>query len=535
MIVGGPTTVMAAALLVAPGPVSFALTGPVMFVSTAAAMPVTVTLIVQLPPAAIVPPASLMVFPPVVVSVPPPQVAELPLATVRPAGKLSVNATPVMGSDAFVLVIVKVRVVDPFNGIVAAPKALLIVGGVATVRIAVLLVMPVPPLVELTAPVVLFLTPGVMPVTTRLNVQLLPPAIDAPASVIKLPPLVLSVPPQVSDVPLVTVNPAGSVSLNATPLSGTVAFGFVIVKLRVVVPFSGIFAAPNALEMVGGATTVIVAVLLVPPVPPLVALTAPVVLFLTPAVVPVTVTLNEQLVLLPIDPPASDIMFGAVVVRVPPPHTVELPFGTVKPNGSVSVNCTPVNDVVVFGFVMVNVSTLVPFNGIVAASNDFIIDGGPTTVSIAVLLVPPAPLSLELMFPVVLLQTPVVEPVTVTLNEQVPLAPSVPPEKVMVLGEVVETMPPPQAAVGPEVGTVIPAGSESMNAMPVSPRVVLGFVMLNVRVLVWPSRMLEGENDFMIVGAAATLIETVAVLVQPPGLLSTYLNVSRPWKAANGV
>src|SRR5215472_17097889 len=106
----------------------------------------------------------------------------------------------------------------------------------------------------------------------------------------------------------------------------------------------------------------------------------------------------------------------------------------------------------------------------VAASNDFIIDGGPTTVSIAVLLVPPAPLSFELMFPVVLFHTPVVDPVTVTLNEQLPPPASVPPEKLIVLGAVVETMPPPQAAVGPEVGTVIPAGSVSVNVIPVRPR-----------------------------------------------------------------
>src|SRR5262245_20909640 len=122
-----------------------------------------------------------------------------------------------------------------------------------------------------------------------------------------------------------------------------------------------------------------VAVLLPTPVPPLVALTAPVVLFLTPAVVPVTVTLNEQLLLAAIAPPLSEIMFGAVVVSVPPPHTVEVPFGTVKPAGKVSVTATPVNAVVVFGLVIVNVRTLVPFSGIVAALNDFAIVGGPTT------------------------------------------------------------------------------------------------------------------------------------------------------------
>ena len=43
--------------------------------------------------------------------------------------------------------------VVPFSGIVAAPNALAIEGGEATVRLA-LAVLPVPPLVEVTAPVV---------------------------------------------------------------------------------------------------------------------------------------------------------------------------------------------------------------------------------------------------------------------------------------------------------------------------------------------------------------------------------------------
>jgi hypothetical protein len=47
--------------------------------------------------------------------------------------------------------------------------------------------------------------------------------------------------------------------VNATPLKATVLVaGFVIVKSSVVVPFSGILAAPNPLEMLGGATTITV-------------------------------------------------------------------------------------------------------------------------------------------------------------------------------------------------------------------------------------------------------------------------------------
>ena len=78
---------------------------------------------------------------------------------------------------------------------------------------------------------------------------------------------------------LATARPAGSVSPKATPLSATVAFGLVMVKLRVVVPFRLMLAAPNALEMLGGPITVILAVLLVAPAPLSVAEMGPVVLF----------------------------------------------------------------------------------------------------------------------------------------------------------------------------------------------------------------------------------------------------------------
>ncbi|MGH9764959.1 MAG: hypothetical protein ACREAC_29330, partial [Blastocatellia bacterium] len=81
---------------------------------------------------------------------------------------------------------------------------------------------------------------------------------------------------------------------------------------------------------------------------------------------------------------------------------------------------------------MTNVSTLVPFSGIVDASKDLVMLGGPTTVKVAVLLVAPAPLSLELMAPVVLFQTPEAAPVTVTPNEHVPDPARVPAVKLIV-------------------------------------------------------------------------------------------------------
>ena len=53
-----------------------------------------------------------------------------------PAGRLSVKATPLIVRFAFVLLSVKVRLVVPFRGIVAAPNAFAMVGGLMTVMLA---------------------------------------------------------------------------------------------------------------------------------------------------------------------------------------------------------------------------------------------------------------------------------------------------------------------------------------------------------------------------------------------------------------
>jgi len=275
--------------------------------------------------------------------------------------------------------------------------------------------LPVPPLVDVTAPVVLFFVPEVAPVTVTLNMHVPLAAIEAPLSVIVLGLVVVSDPPQVAVGPEVaTVNPAGSVSVNPTPVKATVEFGLVIVKVKVVVPPIGMLAAPNILAIIGGATTVMLADA-VSPVPPFVAETLPETLFFTPAVAPVTVAVIMQLLLGAIDPPLKLIVFGAVLVTVPP-HCVEVPLVTVNPAGKVSMNATPVSVVVVFELVIVNVSTLVPPSGIVAASNALVIDGGPITVSVALLLVVPGALSFEVRAPDVLFHTPTVEPVTVTMT-----------------------------------------------------------------------------------------------------------------------
>jgi hypothetical protein len=115
--------------------------------------------------------------------------------------------------------------------------------------------------------------------------------IVARVSAIPVGAVVVSVPPHTVAVALATVSPVGSVSVNDTPVSATVlAAGFVIVNVKDVVAFSAIEVGLNTLAIDGGAITVNTAVLLVAPVPPSVEVTAPVVLFLLPALVPVTST-----------------------------------------------------------------------------------------------------------------------------------------------------------------------------------------------------------------------------------------------------
>src|SRR5438874_13571504 len=114
--------------------------------------------------------------------------------------------------------------------------------------------------------------------------------------------------------------------------------------------------------------------------------------------------------------PDREMPVGAVVVNVPP-HTVAEALATVKPVGSVSVNATPVKaTVLAAGLVMVNVSEVVAFSAMVEGVNTFAIDGGATTVRVAVLLVVPVPPSVEVIALVVLSASPAAMPFTVTVS-----------------------------------------------------------------------------------------------------------------------
>jgi len=120
------------------------------------------------------------------------------------------------------------------------------------------------------------------------------------------------------------------------------------------------------------------------PFPPSVEVTAVVVLSFVPDVAPVTTKLNVQLLFVVREPPVRAIVLGAVVVS-DPPHAVVGPLvSTVKPAGKVSVKLMPLNELLIFGFVMVKVSV----DGFVvkmdAGEKDLASAGGAITVSEAV-------------------------------------------------------------------------------------------------------------------------------------------------------
>src|SRR5262249_21474786 len=162
-----------------------------------AAVPVTFTANVHEELAAMIPPDKLMALVPcVAVIVPAPQEPLNPLGVemIRPAGSVSLKATPVSPTVVLLFWMVKLKLVEPFNGIEAAPKALLMVGGATTV-IDAFAVLPVPPLVDVTC-TLLFLTPAVVPCTFRETVQFELGGTEAPDKLtVEEPSAAVAVPP----------------------------------------------------------------------------------------------------------------------------------------------------------------------------------------------------------------------------------------------------------------------------------------------------------------------------------------------------
>ena len=197
--------------------------------------------------------------------------------------------------------------------------------------------LPVPPLVELTAPLVLTQSvPVTVEVTLTAIAQLEFFATDPPVSWDRArpsrrggrPPAGVAQPVRGLD----DQTPLGNVSVNAAPDSATVlAAGLVSVDVSVLVPSTFTWVGLNTLAIDGAATTVKVAVAVFP-VPPLVELTEPLVLFLSPAVVPVTLTTKVQLELAAIDPPVSETEPDPAVAVAVPPQLLLSPFGVATTN-----------------------------------------------------------------------------------------------------------------------------------------------------------------------------------------------------------
>src|SRR6201999_685962 len=109
--------------------------------------------------------------------------------------------------------------------------------------------------------------PAVVPCTLTETVQEpLEGSVPAERLTLPDPAVAVAVPPQVLLIPLgvATTNPAGKLSVNASPVSARLVFGFVMLKVSEVVPFNGMLAAPNALVMLGGVATVKFAVAVLP-------------------------------------------------------------------------------------------------------------------------------------------------------------------------------------------------------------------------------------------------------------------------------
>ncbi len=135
------------------------------------------------------------------------------------------------------------------------------------------------------------------------------------------------------------------------------------------------------------------------------------------------------------------------------------------------------------------------------------------SVALAVL---PAPDSVVLTIPVVLLLAPPVVALTCTLRAQEPLLPSAPPDKLRLVAAAVGLKVPPQVLLETTgLSTSKPAGNESLMASPLS-AVAFGLLKLMVSVDVPPTAMLLGVKLFVTLGGETTVIEAIEVLPVPP-------------------
>ena len=173
------------------------------------------------------------------------------------------------------------------------------------------------------------------------------------------------------------------------------------------------------------------------------------------------------------------------------------------------------------GLVIVNVRLVDAFKPIVAAPNDFEIEGGPSTTRLAFEVFPvPA---FEEVTCTLLFNVPVMMPCTLTETAHDPLAGIEPLARLTELAPPLAVTAPPHVLVAPGVdATTIPLGKVSVNATPLRARLELGFVTLNVKVLVPPTGIEFGLKPLEIDGGDATVRLADAVEPVPPSLEVTF-------------
>jgi hypothetical protein len=299
-----------------------------------------------------------------------------------------------------------------------------------------------------------------------------------------LPAAAVAVPAQLFVNPGVgaTAKPEGSVSKSAKPDSLMVfAGGLVMVKVKLVVPFSAMLAAPKASPIEGGAATAIAATAL-PPVPPSVDVTLPVVLIGAPAAVPVTFIENVHDAFAARLAPLRLIRLVAwEAVMAPPSQVPARPLGVamINPAGSVSLKPTPVSPTALpAGLVIVKLKVADPFSGMLGPPKASLIVGGAATARLAEAVFPVPPLvesTVTLLF-----FAPAVVPVTFKLSVQEAPAARVPPDRLTADEPVAAAAVPVQVVVKPfGVATTRPDGKLSLNPTPLN-AIALTDVLLTV-------------------------------------------------------
>lgn len=476
---------------------------------------------VQDPPPAIVPPEKTSWYIVLPVKLPP-QVVVGVSVLVMPVGKLSVKATPVRLELGFGLDIMKVRVMVPFWGMVVPPNALLMLGAFGLTDNVAEAVSPVPPFVEVTAPLVFNLAPSVIAVTETLTVQVPETGMAPPEKEMEVAYAIGEKVglPQLDVVGFggeATFIPVGKVSLNATPVKVVVfCAGLVRVNVSVLTPLIRMVEGLKILLIVGGDATVRVAMAALP-VPSSVEVTALLVLSFAPPLVAVILTVAVQELLAAMVPPLKVMMVApptGAYVGVPQPDLVALGVAdTCRPAGRESVKETFVRAALILGLVMVNVRVLVPLTAIASGEKDLLMVRPVVTVRVAVAVLPVPPL-VEVTAPLVLTLSPLVVGVTLTLTTHVPPVAMVPLENVsevaLAAGEKVG-VPHPEVLAEGVAATFRLAGRESLKAIPVRAMEFSGgLVIVNVSLLTPFMGMVTGRNAFEMKGGEMTVRVAVA-------------------------